>query len=73
MYTLSAVIIVLSCGCHLSCHKFPQYRYEFHLKDNEAENQFELDLACPRLAMLCWGFSRGERGHFAHASMINLH
>ena len=28
---------------------FLQYRYEFHLKDNEAENQFELDLACPRL------------------------
>ena len=26
-------------------------RYEFDFKDNEMENQFELDLACPRLAI----------------------
>lgn len=31
---------------------FLNSRYEFNLKDNEAENQFELDLACPRLALL---------------------
>ena len=31
--------------------ELPESRYEFDFKDNEIENQFELDLACPRLAI----------------------